>query len=230
MPTTPNNHLRNSTPVVMLGTGGHARALISLLQFINRPIAALLDDDPNKHGSTIAKIPITAGFSSVDNHSPDQIELVNAIGSTHRPTTRQAIYERMTSQGYHFATLVHPAATIAPDVVIEPGAQVMAGAIIQVGAALKANCLINTGAIIDHDTIIGEHTHIAPGATICGGVTVGPSCHIGAGVTVIQCTTLSSGVVVGAGATVITHIAANQLVTGVPAKPHLGMTYDRHTE
>lgn len=214
-----SDYAANNKPVVILGAGGHARVLISLLRLINRPIAALLDDDPDKLGQTLDHIPITGNFDTLQNFSPDQVQLVNALGSAHRPTARQALYEKYTQAGYTFATLLHPAAIIAPQANIQAGAQVMAGAVIQANATLQPNCLINTAASIDHDTTVGMHTHIAPGVTICGGVTLGPCCHIGAGTTVVQGIRLGSSVVVGAGATVIHDVASNLIIAGTPAKP-----------
>lgn len=217
MPPSPDDN-SNRKPVILLGAGGHARVLISLLRLIDRPIAALLDDDPHKLNTTLDGIPITTPIDALTQHPPDTVELVNAIGSAHRPTARQALYEKYTQAGYAFATLLHPAAIIAPQANIQAGAQVMAGAVIQANATLHPNCLINTAASIDHDTTVGMHTHIAPGVTICGGVTLGPCCHIGAGTTVVQGIRLGSSVVVGAGATVLSDIPNNQIVAGTPAK------------
>ncbi len=209
-------------PVILLGAGGHARVLISLLHLIDRPIAAVLDDDPAKHGERIDGVAITGGFDQLNQHRPDAVQLVNALGSAHRPTARQAVYEQHTELGYTFATLIHPAASIAPETTIEQGVQIMAGAIIQPGATLKANGLINTAASIDHDTTVGEHCHIAPGAAVCGNVTIGQACHIGAGAAIIQGRTIGEGAVVGAGATVLSNIPADQVVVGTPARPFSG--------
>jgi len=212
------NTTSNAKPVVVLGAGGHARVLISLLKLIDRPIAAVLDDDPAKHSATLGGITITGGFDTIQNFGPDQVELVNAIGSAHRPTTRQAIYDQHTKLGYTFASLVHPAAVVAPGVKLDAGTQIMASATIQTGVSLGPNCLINTNAVVDHDTTIGSHNHIAPGVTLCGGVTIGPGCHIGAGATVVQGVSIGASTVVGAGATVLSDIGDRQVVMGTPAR------------
>lgn len=208
-------------PVVLLGAGGHARVLLSLLSMHTRQIAAVLDDDPSLHGKRMGQtgLEILGGLDQVKRYQPNEIELVNAIGSAHRPSARQAVYEQMIEQSYRFATLWHHHAIIACEAFIEPTSQIMASATIQAGAQVHANTLINTGAAIDHDTTIGKHTHVAPGVTVCGNVTIGPGCHIGAGATVVQGITIGPGVVVGAGATVLKNVAAGQTVVGTPAKP-----------
>ena len=208
-------------PVVLLGAGGHARVLRSLLSMQHRQIEAVLDDNSALHGKRIGHtgLKVAGGLDQITRYQPNGVELINAIGSAHRPTARQAVYERMIGQGYTFATLCHHKAVVACEAFIEPTSQIMASATIQAGAQVYANTLINTGAIIDHDTTIGEHTHVAPGATVCGGVTIGPGCHIGAGATVIQGITLGEGVVVGAGATVLCDVPEKLIVAGTPARP-----------
>lgn len=213
--TSPND----DKPVVILGAGGHARVLISLLQLIGRPILAALDDNKDKHTHQLDGVTITGSLDDIDQFDPQSVCLVNAIGSAGPPTARAQVFDRFArKQGYNFATLIHPSAVIAPNVTIHEGAQVMASATIQPGVVLENNCLINTRAIIDHDTHIGAHTHVAPGVTICGGSIIKANCHIGAGATVIQRINIGEGSVVGAGATVIGDIAANQTVVGTPAK------------
>lgn len=207
-------------PVVILGAGGHAQVLLSLLNIQQRQIIAVLDDDPTLHGKSTGHTDqkIAGSLDQIHAYHRDEVELVNAIGSASRPTTRQAVYERMIAQGYTFATLWHASAVMAYEAVIAPTTQVMANATIQAGAHIDANVLINTGATIDHDSTVGEHSHIAPGTTICGNVTIGPGCHIGAGATIVQGITIEPGVIVGAGATVLKDVPAGQTVVGTPAK------------
>lgn len=210
----------DTKPVVILGAGGHARVLLSLLSTQARQVIAILDDNPTKHGKPLDKTgpAITGDLDAVKQYQPNEVELVNAIGSVRHPTARQAVYDSYTRLGYLFATLWHNAATIDCGAFIEPTSQIMASATVQRGAQVYANTLINTGTIIDHDTTIGEHTHVAPGATLCGDVTIGKGCHIGAGATIIQGITLGPGVVVGAGATVLEDVAEGLVVAGTPAR------------
>ena len=208
-------------PIVILGAGGHARVLLSILNMQRRKTLAVLDDNSALHGQRIARSGpnIIGHLEMVSKYEADAIELINAIGSADRPKSRQSVYEKMLAKGYHFATLWHESAIIAYEAFIQPSTQIMASATIQAGAQVYANALINTGAIIDHDTTIGEHTHIAPGVTVCGGVSIGQGCHIGTGATIIQGITLGNHVVVGAGATVLKDIPDGLTVVGSPAKP-----------
>ncbi|MEM6257534.1 MAG: acetyltransferase [Planctomycetota bacterium] len=221
MQTNDANTTNGLKPAVVLGAGGHAGVLLSLLKLKRQPILAVLDDDPSLRGKPVpgTSVRVAGGLDDVDQYPAEETTLINAIGSTRRPTTRKAVYERMISKGYTFQTLIHESAVIAPEVRIHEGVQIMARATIQPGVTLHPNCLINTSASIDHDTHIGPHTHIAPGVTICGRVAIGNSCHIGAGATVIQGISIADSAVIGAGATVINDIHVGQIMIGTPAKP-----------
>ncbi len=94
----------------------------------------------------------------------------------------------------------------------------MAGAVLQTGCRMGENVIINTRASVDHDCIIACHTHVSPGAVLCGNVQVGQGSHIGAGATVIQGVRIACNGMVAAGAVVIRDIPEGVTVAGVPAK------------
>jgi UDP-perosamine 4-acetyltransferase len=157
--------------------------------------------------------------SAVLFHSPDQVRLVNGVGSIGSTVLHRTIYERFRAKNYVFETLIHPSAIIAPEVQIAIGVQVMAGALVQPGSCLAENVIINTGARVDHDCCIDSHVHIAPGVTLSGNVHIGSGAHIGAGATVIQGIEVGANAVVGAGAVVLRDVPPGITVVGIPATP-----------
>jgi acetyltransferase-like isoleucine patch superfamily enzyme len=78
--------------------------------------------------------------------------------------------------------------------------------------------IINTGARIDHDCLIGAASHIAPGATLSGGVTVGSKVWLGTGCSVRQGISIGDDAVVGVGAAVVSDLAPRTTYVGVPAR------------
>lgn len=204
-----------SLPVIVLGGGGHAKVLIGTLQLQKRRILGFVD--PN---STLPPVLGEQNLGTDDAafaYPPAEVELVNGIGSIGSPGARTAAFERFKAKGYTFATVVHPSASVAPDVEVEEGAQVMAGAVVQPGSRLGINAIINTKASVDHDCVIESHAHIAPGVTLSGKVHVGRGSHIGTGASVIQGITTGAYSIVGAGAVVIRDVPEKATVAGVPA-------------
>jgi sugar O-acyltransferase (sialic acid O-acetyltransferase NeuD family) len=206
-------------PVLVIGAGGHARAVIALLRRLNREILACVDAAGSRGPDSMAGVPVLRGDDAVLVYEPNRVRLANGIGSIGAPTIRQAVFDRFKSHGYVFATLIDPAACVFDDAELGEGCQVLAGAVIQTGARLAENTLVNTRAVVEHDCRIGRHCHIAPGAIISGGVTLADGCHIGIAAAVLQGLSIGVGGVVGGGAAVINNVAAGETVIGVPARP-----------
>ncbi|AMV71855.1 acetyltransferase [Desulfuromonas carbonis] len=207
-----------SLPVIILGAGGHAKVLIGAMLATSAVIKGVVDSNTALVGSRILGVPVLGGDDVVAEFNPSQIRLVNGVGSIGLPVLRQRLYERFKILGYDFATVVHPSAVVASDVVIGEGAQVMAGTVIQPGSQIGCNTIINTRASVDHDCIISDHVHISPGVTFSGGVDVGAGSHIGTGATLIQGVSIGRGCLVSAGAVVVKDISAGIKVRGVPAR------------
>jgi sugar O-acyltransferase (sialic acid O-acetyltransferase NeuD family) len=205
------------TAIIILGAGGHAKVLIDTLLAVSAIIAGIVDPDPALAGIKILGVPLLGGDDVVNEYSPSEIQLVNGLGSVGLPVNRQQLFQRFKEMGYNFATVVHPSAIVASDVVLCEGAQVMAGVVIQPGSQIGINSIINTRASVDHDCIIGAHVHIAPGVTLSGGVTVGACSHIGTGATVIQGISIGAESTIGAGSLVLKDVAPRITVVGVPA-------------
>jgi len=71
--------------------------------------------------------------------------------------------------------------------------------------------------VIAHDTTIGAHSFISPGAVLAGFVRTGRCAWLGLGAKVIENVTVGDGAVVAAGAVVLSDVAPFTLVAGVPA-------------
>lgn len=205
-------------PVIIVGAGGHAKVLIAAIMLLRREIFGVMEANREKQDGFPLAIPIIGDDEAIKKYRPDEIELVNGIGSVGSPHKRMEIYQKFKKKGYKFASVVHPSAIVMSDVQLGEGVQIMAGAIIQAGCRIGDNSIINTGAILDHDCIIGEHTHIAPGVVLSGDVHVGVASHVGTSATIIQGIKIGENSIIGAGAVVIKNIPAGNKAMGVPAR------------
>ncbi|QAA94712.1 acetyltransferase [Pollutimonas thiosulfatoxidans] len=201
--------------LVLLGAGGHAKVLLSLMVSLGREIIGVCDPDLVKRGTSKWRgIPVLGDDSALESIDCCAVDAVNGIGCLPGSVARRALYLHTVGRGFRFATLVHPSAYVDSTAILGPGTQVMAGAVVQADAALGENCIVNTGAIIDHDCLVGDHVHIAPGVTLAGGVSIGSGAFIGAGATVIQGVEIGSGAIIGAGTVVLKRVDANQVFVG----------------
>jgi UDP-perosamine 4-acetyltransferase len=205
-----------SLPIIVVGGSGHAKVLVSTLLLAQRTVLGFVDPDPSLR--SILGVRRIGDDQEVFQHPPAQIRLVNGVGSGRSTELRTSVYVRFREKQYLFESVIHPSATIAPDVRRGEGLQVMAGAIVQTGVRLGENVILNTGAIIDHDCVIGDHVHVAPGATLSGCVHLDEGVHVGTGASIIQGIRVGARSTVGAGAVVLHDVPAGITVVGVPAK------------
>lgn len=205
-------------PVIIIGAGGHARVLIAALILLRREIIGVTEARFENSGVFISGVPIIGNDEKILRYNPEDVEIVNGIGSIGLPIKRMKIFQQFKSLGYSFSTIVHPTALIEKDVKLDEGVQIMAGAILQTGSMIADNSIINTGTIVGHDCIIGEHVHLAPGVVLSGGVQIGAMTHIGTAATIMQSVKIGGGTVIGAGAVVIRNISKDVIAAGVPAR------------
>lgn len=140
------------------------------------------------------------------------------VGKVCVATNRLAIFDQLVRAGFKLPPLVSDRAVVHADVLLGDGTVIFDGAVVVTGSTLGRACIVNTNATVDHDCKLSDDVHVAPGATLSGGVTVGRRSMIGAGATVIQGVSICEDCLVGAGATVIEDIATPGIWVGTPAR------------
>ena len=204
-------------PIIIIGAGDHARVLLDILLEEGMEVIGLADKSVPE-GTVIYGVPVIGDDSAVLKYNPDEIKLVNGIGSVGSTALRASVFRFFKEKGYDFANVIHPSAVISRRSELRDGVQVLAGAVVGPDAVIGEDCIVNTNASLDHGCVIGRDCHIAPGCTLSGCVTVGEGTHIRTGSSVIQGIKIGSDVLVGAGSVVIRNIEDNTRVYGVPAK------------
>ncbi len=189
-------------PVIIAGSGGHAKVLIEILHLLDIRIIGIID--PNREvGDKLHGVMILGGDNLLSQYSTNEVDLVNGIGSVpDKSLLRAQLYKSMQKSGYRFRKVIHPSAIIASDVNISDGVQVMAGSIIQPGVSIGNNTIINTGVCVDHDCSIGSNCHLSPGVTLSGSVGIGDFVHVGTGSNIIEKIRIGSNTVIAAGSIV----------------------------
>lgn len=204
--------------VVIVGAGGHAQVIADVVLNCGRSgedvqLAGFVDDNASLLGKEFLGAKVLGAIGQLNAIEHDTI----VIG-TGDNATRARVFQQLKQHGESFATLIHPCAILAPDVIVDEGTVVFAGAIINNGSIIGPNVIVNTGATIDHHARIGAHVHIAPGAHLGGAVTIGEGAFLGIGSNVIPNRSIGQWTVVGAGATVIEDLPESVTAVGVPAR------------
>lgn len=208
-----------SVKTVIIGAGGHARVVCSIIDssYHDIQIVGFVDSASKDPYETIYGRPIIADDGSLTGVVPNDLAMgaIVGIGDNH---IRKDKYERLVRAKFVLVNAIHRSASIASDAKIGEGTVVAAGSIICPLSEIGSNVIVNTGAIVDHETTIGDHCHIAPGVNIAGRVRIGRGTLVGIGSTIKEYVKIGENVTVGAGTVVLEDIADDAVVAGVPGR------------
>jgi sugar O-acyltransferase (sialic acid O-acetyltransferase NeuD family) len=194
--------------------------VIELLRRQERPpeVVAVLDSSPEGTfvGRQLAGIRVEGHIGGLPGYVDRADGVIPAVGDG---AERARVAAAAADLGLGLMSAIHPDAIVARGSIIGPGTVVGAGAIIGVGAEIGRGVIINSGAIVEHHCRVGHFAHVAPGATLAGGVEVGEFAWIGVGSTVLEDIVIGREALVGAASMVNRDVEASTTVYGVPARP-----------
>ena len=134
---------------------------------------------------------------------------------------RERIIEGLGLDEERFATVVHPRASVGPNVLLGRNVLVMAGVVLTANARIGNHVILLPNSVVHHDSSIGDHTLIGAQAVIAGNVSIGQSCYIGAAASIRNGIRVGDRVLVGMGSNVVADYADDVVLRGNPAKPVL---------
>ena len=188
----------------VLGTGGHARVVVSILL------------DLQSH----EKINIfELGQQRVDeqilgNHNSEDFFL--AIGSN---SLREKYWKILQKNKVITPNLVASTSFVDPSAQLGEGNIICHQAILGACVHIGDNNLLNTASLIEHESKIGSHCHMAPKSVLAGRSTLGNTCFVGLGAKIIDKLNVANGTTIGAGACLLECISEeNRTYAGIPAK------------
>lgn len=202
---------------VVLGTGGHARVVLSILAACgDRTVLGAIDLGTPREGEQLLGVPVIGGREALERlRGQDQVDLFLAIGDN---GDRRRWWEEGRAMGLALPTLVSPHAIVDVTARIGGAVIICARAFVGPDAVIGDNVLLNTASIVEHESVVGSHSHLAPSATLAGRSRVGGGCFVGAGATIIDGVSVTDGVTIGAGAVVVHSIDEPGTYVGVPAR------------
>jgi len=197
--------------VNIIGSGGHSRPVINLLELCGIGIEGIYDQSFRSEKSEEINSYLIRGLV---HDVPKDSEVILAVGDNEQ---RETLYKEHLPS-IRKENLVHPKAIIENRCVIGNSNQVFCSVIINSNVSIGDDNILNTGCIIEHETKIGSHNHISVGAILCGRVSIADRCFIGAGTVVIDKVSICSDVTVGANSVVVENISEPGTYVGCPAR------------
>lgn len=205
-------------PLLLVGAGGLARETLAAARALPERFTPIgfTDDDRTRHGSHVDGLAVLGPADLVHDH-PDAAVLL-CVANHARPAARTDLAERLGLTADRYATLVHPAASIAIGVELGPGCVFLAGAVITAPQRVGAHVVAMPHVLLTHDDDVSDGVTLAGRATLAGGVHIGRNAYLGAGAMVRQGLKIGDRAVLGMGAVVLTDVPPGETWAGVPAR------------
>jgi sugar O-acyltransferase (sialic acid O-acetyltransferase NeuD family) len=204
--------------LVMVGGGGHAKVLASVIRKTGN-FDILGYTDPENRG-VILGVPHLGDDGTLVSilEAHPGCGAVISVGNVQVSERRERIRNHLNAIGFDLPVIVSPRAVVNEEVVLGKGTVVLDGAVVNSGTRIGDCCIINTNATVEHDCEIGDYVHVAPGVVLSGGVKVGRHTIIGAGASVVQYLEIAEKCVIGAGTVVYTSIREPGTYVGSPLR------------
>lgn len=202
-------------PLVLIGGGGHCKAVIDAAESAGFTILGVLDL-PEKVGQDILGYNYIGTDDDISAYV-DKAEFVVTVGFIKNSATRLKLYNKVVELGGKLATVIASTAYVSKYAKIGEGTVVLHQAFVNADAKVGKNVIVNTASNVEHDVVIGDHCHISTGTMINGECNVGDRCFIGSQSVIANCISIGEDIIVGAGSFVRKSILEKGVYSGNPA-------------
>ena len=198
--------------IILIGSGGHARASIDVIEQEGRfKIAGLIEKNSEQSKENLG-YPVIGRDDALKSLRQKYQHALITVGQIKNADIRVSLFNMLVAAGYQLPVITSPSAYVSRHAEIGTGTIVMHGAVINACADIGVNCIINNQALVEHDTMIGDHCHIATGAIVNGKVRVGEGTFVGSGAVTKQGITIGTNCVIGAGCVIKNNLPDSQMV------------------
>jgi sugar O-acyltransferase (sialic acid O-acetyltransferase NeuD family) len=202
--------MAGSGDIHVAGTGSFALEVVEYARDAGFEVAGLIElQNPARVGTEIHGLPVRSGD---DPPAGGAAAVVGAGGD------RLAHWALLAPHGWRAASVVHPAAHVAPSARVGDGCVVAPGVVVGAASELGDHVLVGRGALVGHHTVLEAGVVLNPGANVAGHVRLGGGATVGMGALVADHLEVGAGAVVAAGAAVVRSVPAGVRVQGVPAR------------
>lgn len=130
------------------------------------------------------------------------------------PHAKRVVVEKLLKKGAHFATLIHPHASVNDYAVVGEGCIVCP--FCNVGANARIGNFVTVDGYVGHDNRISDFVTLSTGTRLAGYVSVGVGTFFGAMCAVKPHTRIGENCFITIGSTVVQDIPDNSYVRGTP--------------
>lgn len=199
--------------LLIYGTGGHSKVVHEVALALGYQDILHFDDLLPSDSFCAFTDSFRGNLHEMSKYPGSDVHI--ALGN---PKLRASYFSQLRSQEFSFPPLIHPTAFVSPSTQIEQGAIIMPYAFINSHSVIGPFSIVNTRALVEHDCILKQFVHVAPDASVAGGVHIGSSSFLGLRSVISNNVSIGEFCTVGAGSVVVRDVMSHSTVVGVPAR------------
>ena len=198
--------------ILILGGGNVAALVIDILTRVpNQTPVAILDDNPELHGTHVLGIPVLGAFDRIDELKNSNLFDSAALAVGVLPA-RKNLFEQLSAKGIAFTNIIDPTAVIGVNARMGTGNMIMAFCRLGPEAVIGDNNFLSAYVNIEHHNHMGSHCTFGPSVYMSGGVEIGDAVRFGTGIAIEPRLTIGSNAVIASGVTLTMSVPANTVV------------------
>lgn len=188
-----------SEPLLLIGSGGHARSLIDVVESTSRWYVLGLVGLPEQVGEEVLGYPVLGCDQDLSSLRQKCAHALLAVGQIGLSMQRQRLEANLKRLAFALPAVISDRAHVSRHAQLGVGTSVGHGVIVNAGACVGNHCILNSNALIEHDVVIEDYCHISTGALVNGGTKIGASSFIGSGAVLREGLSLPPQTVISAG-------------------------------
>ena len=166
-------------PLILIGSGGHAKACIDVIENDARFFIYGIIDNQKK--GKLLGYPIIGKDKDLEKYFKKVKHLLIGVGQVRDYKIRSRLYKIGKKLGYKFPKIISKRSHVSKNSEIQEGTIIFHDVIINSAAKIGKNCIINNKCLIEHDVLVGNHCHISTGAIVNGSSKIGDYSFVGSG-------------------------------------------------
>jgi sugar O-acyltransferase (sialic acid O-acetyltransferase NeuD family) len=200
--------------IVLVGYSSHALVAAEALMLSGYPLLGYLEKEKNRLNPLNLNY---LGFEREESVLQDLLDysFFPAIGDNR---IRKEIILFLQSKGATWVNAIHPDSRVSKLASVDEASLVCLGACVNPFAKIGKGVILNTGCIVEHECIVGDYSHVAPGAVLTGNIVLGEGSFVGANAVIKQGVTIGKNVTIGAGTVILKDVEDNTVMVGNPGK------------
>ena len=187
------------SPIIVIGSGGHAKSIIDLLSTNQNYKLVGLIGKPIDINKDILGYKVIGSDQDLEKIRNNVSNAVVAIGQIKNVKLRKKIFKILKKYNYHTPKIISKYSYISDYSSIGDGTCVGHHVAVNAGVKVGNNCILNSKCLIEHDSVIGDFCHISTGVLVNGDVTIGEESFVGSGTIIREGIVIPSNTIISAG-------------------------------